>query len=245
MPSPTETVSACCLLGAAAVVLRRASVTGRLRTLAPPRPSADARPARRRVPVRVVAALAGVAVWAVVGGVPGAVGGVVASVAFDRVVRRLEPRDIRLDREAAAAVLPFAADLLAAALKAGATLDGALRCVGSAVGGPLGDRLHRVAAAHTLGASPEDIWRPLTDLPGALPLIRAAQRSHQSGSALALALRRAADSARAADEATDEAAARRAGVLVVLPVGLCFLPAFVLIGVVPVIVGVLGDVLRS
>ncbi|MCW2567672.1 MAG: Type secretion system domain protein, partial [Mycobacterium sp.] len=140
--------------------------------------------------------------------------------------------------------LPFAADLLAAALTAGATVDGALRSVGTAIGGPLGERLHRVAAAHALGAGPEDIWRPLVDLPGALPVIRAAQRSDQSGSALALVLRRAADSARAAEEASRDAAARRAGVLVVLPVGLCFLPAFVLIGVVPVIVGVLADVLR-
>jgi hypothetical protein len=35
----------------------------------------------------------------------------------------------------------------------------------------------------------------------------------------------------------------RAGVLIVLPLGLCFLPAFVLAGLVPVVVAVLGDVL--
>lgn len=40
-----------------------------------------------------------------------------------------------------------------------------------------------------------------------------------------------------------EASARRAGVLIVLPLGLCFLPAFILAGLVPVIVAVLGDVL--
>ena len=40
-----------------------------------------------------------------------------------------------------------------------------------------------------------------------------------------------------------EAAARRAGVLVVLPLGLCFLPAFILAGLLPVIVAVLGGVL--
>jgi pilus assembly protein TadC len=192
----------------------------------------------------VVAVLAGAAVWAVVGGVPGLVVGVVTVVALDRVVRRLEPREVRRDRHAATAVLPFAADLLAAALTAGATVDGALRSVGRAVGGPLGDRLQRVAAAHALGAGPDDLWRPLADLPAALPVIRAAQRSHQSGAALAVALRRAADAARAAEDGSDEAAVRRTGVLIVLPIGLCFLPAFVLIGIVPVIVGVLGDVLR-
>jgi pilus assembly protein TadC len=244
MPSLSDTMSACCLVGAAVALLRRPPVKGRLRAIAARLGSPAVRPARRHVPVRVVAVLAGAAVWAVVGGVPGLVVGVVTAVALDRVVRRLEPREVRRDRHAATAVLPFAADLLAAALTAGATVDGALRSVGRAVGGPLGDRLQRVAAAHALGAGPDDLWRPLADLPAALPVIRAAQRSHQSGAALAVALRRAADAARAAEDGSDEAAVRRTGVLIVLPVGLCFLPAFVLIGIVPVIVGVLGDVLR-
>jgi len=37
-----------------------------------------------------------------------------------------------------------------------------------------------------------------------------------------------------------EAAARRAGVAMVAPLGLCFLPAFVLLGVVPLVAGLLG-----
>jgi pilus assembly protein TadC len=243
-PVPTDLLAACCLVGAAAVLVRRPRTTGRLRVLIGPSPSPAVARTPRRVPVGISAALGGVAVWAVVGGVAGAVAAVVVAGTLVHVFRRLETRELDRDRRAAAAVLPFAADLLAAALTAGATLDGAVRSVGTAVGGTLGGRLRRIAAAHSLGADPEDVWRPLADLPGALPVIRAALRSQQSGAALAVALRRAADTARAADEAADEAAARRAGVLVVLPVGLCFLPAFVLIGVVPVIVGVLGDVLR-
>ncbi len=54
---------------------------------------------------------------------------------------------------------------------------------------------------------------------------------------------RLADELRAARGAECEAAARRAGVLVVLPLGLCFLPAFVLAGLVPIVLSVLGDVL--
>jgi pilus assembly protein TadC len=38
-----------------------------------------------------------------------------------------------------------------------------------------------------------------------------------------------------------EAAAQRAGVLIVLPLGVCFLPAFVAVGLVPVIVAILRD----
>jgi pilus assembly protein TadC len=37
--------------------------------------------------------------------------------------------------------------------------------------------------------------------------------------------------------------AQRAGVWVLLPLGCCFLPAFVCIGIVPVVIGVAGQVL--
>ena len=52
-----------------------------------------------------------------------------------------------------------------------------------------------------------------------------------------------ADDLRADRAVAAEAAAQRAGVLIVLPLGLCFLPAFLLAGLVPVVVAVLGDVL--
>jgi pilus assembly protein TadC len=94
-----------------------------------------------------------------------------------------------------------------------------------------------------LGAPPDEAWAHLAPVAGADRLIRAAVRSHQSGTALAGALSRVADDLRADRATATEAAARRAGVLIVLPLGLCFLPAFVLAGLVPVIVAVLGDVL--
>jgi pilus assembly protein TadC len=190
-----------------------------------------------------VAALAGTAVWAFLGGIPGVAAGLVAGVAVDRVLGRMEPRGRLVERDAASAVLPFAADLLAAALAGGATLDGALRCVAAGVGGPLGARLRQVATAYALDADPFDAWHPLADLPAAQPIIRAAIRSSRSGASLAVALRRAAEAARGATEAAGEGSARRAGVLVVLPVGLCFLPAFVLLGVVPAAASVLTEVL--
>jgi hypothetical protein len=60
---------------------------------------------------------------------------------------------------------------------------------------------------------------------------------------MAGALTRLADDLRADRSVAAEAAARRAGVLIVLPLGLCFLPAFLLAGLVPVVVALLGDVL--
>jgi pilus assembly protein TadC len=69
-------------------------------------------------------------------------------------------------------------------------------------------------------------------------------RSAESGAAMARALERLADDLRGSRAIAVEAAAARVGVLIVLPLGLCFLPAFVLAGIVPVIVAVLGGVLR-
>jgi pilus assembly protein TadC len=72
-----------------------------------------------------------------------------------------------------------------------------------------------------------------------------ATRSAERGSALSRALEQQAVDLRAARAAAAEAAARKAGVLVVLPLGLCFLPAFLLAGVVPLVVSVLGDLLHN
>jgi hypothetical protein len=41
------------------------------------------------------------------------------------------------------------------------------------------------------------------------------------------------------------AAGERAAVLIAGPLGLCFLPAFVCLGVVPVVAGLAGDLLQS
>jgi pilus assembly protein TadC len=227
-----------------AVVVPGRTAARRVRTLARGR-TGDAR-ARRAIPAlppRYAAVLAAGAVWLLAGGVIGVVAGVVVGIGLDRALRRLESRSCRLDREEADEALPFAADLLSAVLRAGAPLDAALRCVAAVLDPPLARRLQQVAAAYALGSDPLAVWKPLEDLPSAVSVVRAAMRSGHSGAALAHALRRAADTTRAAAEAAGDAAGQRTGVLVVLPVGLCFLPAFVLLGVVPVAVGVLTEVL--
>ncbi len=141
--------------------------------------------------------------------------------------------------------LPFAVDLVAAALRAGATPDAALRVVAEAVSGPVGARFSRVEQALRLGIPTAEAWSFLGDVDSSIRVARAAQRSGHSGAALAGALVRIADDLRTDSALASEAAARRAGVLVVLPLGLCFLPAFVLTGLVPVIVAVIGGVLSA
>ncbi|WP_170323705.1 type II secretion system F family protein [Cryptosporangium phraense] len=182
----------------------------------------------------------GIVVALFVGGWVGLVLGAIAGVGGWYVVRRLPAVG---DGQAAAAELPYAIDLLAAVLKSGAPLDRAVSLVGSAVGGPLGERLEEVGRSLRLGVHGEAGWSALADVAGAAGFIPAAVRAAESGAALAAACVRCAADLREQREARVDAAAQRAGVLVVLPLGLCFLPAFVLVGVVPILLGVLDDVL--
>ncbi|MFV2113940.1 type II secretion system F family protein [Micromonospora sp. LOL_025] len=203
----------------------------------------EVRPRWRPDAIRVAAGLGGVAVAVIVGGWPGAVAAVPTALLLDRLLRRIEPPAVRNRRLREAADLPLAADLLAAAMRAGAPVDRSILAVAGALDGPLADRLARVGRLLRLGGGPEEAWAPLAAVPGAERLTAAVLRSANSGAALAGALTRLADDLRADRSTAAEAAARRAGVLIVLPLGLCFLPAFILAGLVPVIVAVLGDVL--
>jgi pilus assembly protein TadC len=149
----------------------------------------------------------------------------------------------RREGEAVAAELPSAADLLATCLISGATPADALQTVAEATDGPLADRLRQVAGALRLGAEPADAWGPVTRADPVAPLARALIRSDATGAPIAETVTAVADDQRRVARWTAEAAARRAGVLAVGPLALCFLPAFILTGVVPVIVAVASDVL--
>ena len=216
----------------------RRGVDGRLTGIG--RPGAPRPP---REPRRALAILSGAAVALLVGGWSSVPVGVAVAYAVDRVLRRMEPAAVRAERLRAVADLPLAADLLAAALRAGAPVDRAASAVGDALGGPLGERLERTARSLRLGGTSSEAWAHLEDVAGARRLVASAVRSSSSGGALAAALTRLADDLRSDRSVAAQAAAQRAGVLIVLPLGLCFLPAFVLAGLVPVIVAVLGDVL--
>jgi pilus assembly protein TadC len=192
---------------------------------------------------RLLGVACGAGIGVLVGGVSGvAVGAAVAAVVWWALPRMAAAGTAGRLRRAAAG-LPDAADLLAAALRAGAPPGHAAGVVGAAVGGPVGERLARVGHALRLGDPPSRAWAHVADLPGGERVARAAVRSADSGAALARALSRLAEELRAARAAEADAAARRAGVLVVLPLGLCFLPAFLLAGVVPVVIAVLEGVL--
>ena len=138
--------------------------------------------------------------------------------------------------------LPGACDLIGVCLAAGVPVAGALAAVGDAVPGPLGAQLRTVAALYRLGAEPRRAW---ADVPGELAALgRVLVRAGESGAAVVPALRTLAADSRSAARADTEAAVRRAGVWVLAPLGACFLPAFLCLGVVPLVIGIAGDVFR-
>jgi Flp pilus assembly protein TadB len=126
-------------------------------------------------------------------------------------------------------------ELLAAALRAGLPVSHAIQAVATDLPGAPGKALRTTADLLALGADPGQAWDAAKECPSTAPLARAARRSARSGTALAAAAAALADEVRASTEAAAEARAQRAAVLVSGPLGLCFLPAFICLGVVPVV----------
>lgn len=153
---------------------------------------------------------------------------------------------LRRDRareEALRASVAQACDLLAVCLDAGRPPRAALRVVAAELGGPVGEEFGLVLQRIDLGMAESQAWATLGGVPGYREVARDAARSVRSGLGLAAALREHARDHRRAAHARALVAARSAGVKGVLPLMLCFLPAFVCLGVVPVFGGVVGRLL--
>ncbi|MFH9723805.1 type II secretion system F family protein [Streptomyces sp. NPDC017254] len=231
-----------CVQGVREVVCGRRArgMRRRLRSLLPA-PSPAPRPPKVRSGLpswvaRWAAPLGSVGLgWALFGVVGGAVAGIVTAVVVSRgSANRTSPP---VDDEEAVRHLPLAADLLAACASAGAGPGEAAEAVGRSLGGPLGERLARTAAELRLGGEPAEVWRRFGAIPGADGLARCMERAGSSGAPAAEAVARHAAGLRAARSRAAAARARRAQVLISAPVGLCFLPAFLAVGVAPVVIG--------
>jgi Flp pilus assembly protein TadB len=193
---------------------------------------------------RVVAATAvGIGAAAVVGGVVGGAVGLAAATGTLLGLSRLEPRARRRTREAVERGAPLALDLVAACLASGAGLDASVAAAAAAVGGPTGRLLRDAVAAARLGAPPSTAWRDVAAEPALAGLARAVVRAHDTGAPLGEVLPRLAAAARASRRSWAEARVRTAAVRLTGPLGLAFLPAFVLLGVVPVVASWVGALL--
>jgi Flp pilus assembly protein TadB len=159
----------------------------------------------------------------------------IAYYAIPRALSRLEPAATKQRNARIARDLPLAIDLLTACLRAGRPPQQALQLVSEALPGPLADLFTKIAHHLTLGADPVKAWALLTTEPSCTPLARAISRSLRSGAPLTKTLDHLADETRRTHHHTADQQARAAESRAALPLGLCFLPAFVLLSIVPTI----------
>lgn len=230
-------------VGALAGLAAALAVPGRVRPPAaadPPPPVADLGwMHRHRIGLSL---LAGVAAATVVGGPVGLAAAPVAVAGCWVGIGRAEPAGVRRERERLRRELPHVVRLLGAALAAGAAPAEATQAIADALPGPAADRLRAVAARLRLGAEPVGVWQVLAREPALAPLGRAMARSQQSGVSVVASVERLAEELARAARAEAEDRARRVGVKAAVPLGVCLLPAFVLIGIVPLVGGLLGTV---
>ncbi|MFE1771669.1 type II secretion system F family protein [Streptomyces sp. NPDC059008] len=163
--------------------------------------------------------------------------------AYRWLVRQRGTEEARLAAAAVHAELAPAGDLLAACLAAGAGPRESAEAVGRSFHGPVAERLRQVAAELRLGGEPAVVWPRLAALPGAEGLARCMERAGISGVPAVESVSRIATELRAEQARAATARARRAGVLVTLPLAACFLPAFLVLGVAPVLIGLAAGLL--
>jgi pilus assembly protein TadC len=219
------------LLLAAAVLVGGISTQRRrrLRSFATARTTRPRRRLSRVTLTRIFAGVVGlsIALWLgnALGIALGGLGAAIVAVALSRSApRTARRRQAQLDRQT-----PLVADLLASCMSSGATIHAAVSAVARSIDPPMSEVMSTVERSLAVGAP--DPWSELEPS----PLARAMRRSTRSGAPLADVLPSIAEELRRDARVRAEAAARSAGVRAVLPLVACFLPAFLLIGVVPVV----------
>jgi pilus assembly protein TadC len=190
-----------------------------------------------------VSLLAALAPVLLVGGWVGLLGGLVTAVVVHRGLGRREPPAARKRRERVGRDLPQVVDLLGVALAAGAAPSTALAAVAAAVEGPVAQVLATIWHSLVLGRDPVRVWQEVAQRPGLAALGRAMARAVESGASVGDALHRLAEDLRSVSRAEAEGRARAVGVRAAVPLGVCLLPAFILLGIVPLVVGTVGSLL--
>jgi Flp pilus assembly protein TadB len=229
-----------CLLLAALALLRQSTPQAATRRLPPPSSQADSPPDRqpgqggdigRARAITGACALLALAVALVM---PRPFGFAAAPVVFavGRRLLRLLPR--AQERPPPAYLLAACADLLAACLEAGAVPAAALSVTGGSLPDPLGTQVADAGQAIAEGTPMEEA---LPEAGGLAPLAAVFRRSSHTGSAMAEQLIAVAEQVRADDHFARLERAHRVAILSTLPLGLCMLPAFLLLAVVPAIAG--------
>ncbi|GAA2820811.1 type II secretion system F family protein [Kribbella solani] len=202
--------------------------------LTPPQPCTKPRPKPPR-PIRLATIAASLTTLFLIGLRWGVLPAALVYYALPKAISRLEPAATKQRNAQLARDLPLAIDLLTACLRAGRPPQHALTLVAEALPGPLADVFTQIAHHLALGADPAAAWSRLRAEPPCVPLARAITRSLRSGAPLSKTLEHLSDESRRTRHHTADQQARSAESRAALPLGLCFLPAFVFLSIVPTI----------
>ncbi|TWH04729.1 Flp pilus assembly protein TadB [Nocardioides sp. J9] len=190
------------------------------------------------------AALAGAGAGAFLGGLLALPAGIATGAVVGVVAGRIEPTVVRRRREEVRRDLPHVVSLLAAALQSGVAAADAVELVCRALPGAAADRLVPVAARLRLGADPAVVWAALGTDPELAPLGRTLARAQRSGAPVVAAVERLGEELARRGRAEVEDRARAVGVRAAVPLGLCLLPSFLLLGIVPLAVSLATTITR-
>jgi tight adherence protein C len=150
-----------------------------------------------------------------------------------RLVRREEAH-----RRAVLRALPDTLDVLAACVRAGASVGGAFSLASQRENGPLGDAMRAAVGALDHGLRKEEAYALLCErarTPEVRSVVNALRRAERLGTSVASTLVVLAQDMRERRRAAAEEEVRGAPVRMLFPVIVCFLPAFVLLTIVPVL----------
>lgn len=137
--------------------------------------------------------------------------------------------------------LPHLVGLLAEALRAGQAPAQAVEAVTAALPGPASRRLAPIAGQLRMGVDPTTAWEALAGDEDLAPLGRAVVRALTVGAPILTSVERLADGLAAGARSEVEDRARAVGVRAAVPLGLCLLPSFVVLGIVPLVAGMVGS----
>jgi pilus assembly protein TadC len=253
LPTVSTTALLCAGLAGLAVLLALRRPAGQLRRITPKksrlavavtpvvrllRGRADAPPLVHRVLLSLACILAlGVAGARIDGWLRGVVWLAVPVVAATGVLALgwVEPRSTRRRRQQSIMEVPQTLELMAACLGAGLPVRTACAAVVRTFDGPVADDLGQVLSLLQLGVSDVTAWRALHDHPQLGLAAADLARSVESGTSMVEGLRHHAAAARQTRRSELQVQARAVGVRSVMPLMTCFIPSFMLLGIVPAV----------
>ena len=218
----------------------RDEVVRRRTTSAPPRVREAGVEERPVVVHAVLSAVVGAVVWWVVPGLMGFVGALAAGGGAWWWTGQESVRRDRAAQAREAADLPHLVGLVAVGVRTGAPVEVAVAQAARALPGATADLLGDAVRRLQWGEDPVQVWGRVAERPGTAPLGRALARASRTGAGVVDVVEGLADELADRTRTGREDRARSVGVRAAVPLGVCLLPAFLLLGIVPLVAGLVS-----